>query len=81
MSLNDEDQELFDEIKEKLNSEEIDGFLIVAKFSDGSQSAAYSDIALKLYDDIKEDMEINRKVKSGEWTPEDVEDYIKNKKR
>lgn len=59
-----EDQEMFENVLEEMQTKEVAGFLIVIEFKNGERRACYSDIATRLYDWIKDDIEINRKIKS-----------------
>lgn len=71
-----EDKEMFEDVLEEMQSKEVEGFLIVLEFKDGSRRACYSDISVELFDHIKNDIEANRKMKTGEWTQKEMAEWI-----
>lgn len=71
-----EDKEMFEDVLKEMQTNEVEGFLIVINYKDGSKRACYSDIATELFDEIKNDIEANRKMETGEWTEKEMNEWI-----
>lgn len=71
-----EDKSMFENVLKEMKPDEVEGFLIVLKFKKGDTKSYCSDMAVELFDYIKNVIEANRKFENGEWSQEDMDEYF-----